>query len=98
MTITRQDLVRQVSSEHGFSPRATEQVINALFDRLLTHLMAGDRVEVRGLGSFTVKPTNARPQARNPRTGERVRVPPRRKVHFKPGRLIQAALRTQRGT
>ena len=54
--------------------------------------MAGNRIEIRGFGVLNVKHTKPRPTARNPRTGEQVGVPARRKVLFKPGKLLKAAL------
>ena len=50
------------------------------------------RIELRNFGIFEVKPTKAKPRARNPRTNEEVYVPPRRKIHFKPGKSIRQEL------
>lgn len=54
-------------------------------------IIQGDRIEARGFGVFEVKKTNPR-NARNPRTGEPVFVPARRKVMFKPGKVLKGAL------
>ena len=51
------------------------------------------RIEIRDFGVFEVKTTKAKPKARNPKTGEIVYVPPRRKTHFKPGKLLKEELK-----
>ena len=65
-----------------------------LFFGLLTEaVINGERIEARGFGVLSVKDANARPNARNPRTGEIVSVPARRKVHFKAGKLLREELK-----
>ena len=49
--------------------------------------------EIRNFGVFEVKPTKAKPRARNPRTNEEIYVPARRKTHFKPGKLLKEVLK-----
>ena len=51
------------------------------------------RIEIRNFGVFEVKKTKAKPKARNPKTNEVIYVPPRRKTHFKPGKLLQNELK-----
>jgi len=51
------------------------------------------RIEVRNFGVFEVKPTKAKPRARNPRTNEEVYVPAHKKSHFKPGKLLKQHLK-----
>ena len=53
------------------------------------------RIELRNFGIFEVKPTRAKPKARNPKTNEEVYVPPRRKIHFKPGKIIRQELQQE---
>ena len=59
-------------------------VVNNLFEQISYALEQGERIEVRGFGSFSIRRLEAR-QARNPKTGEAVKVQPRSSVHFKPG-------------
>ena len=70
--------------------------VDAVFE-VLREIMSQDlpklRVEIRNFGVFEIKPTKAKPRARNPRTNEEVYVPPRRKSHFKPGRKLRQVLR-----
>ena len=65
---------------------------DALFADMRGQLLQGSRIEVRGFGVFAVKGTKPKPQARNPRTGEVVYVPARRKAVFKPGKTLKEAL------
>ena len=51
------------------------------------------RVEVRGFGVFEIKPTKARNNARNPKTNEIIKVPTRRKISFKPGKILDKQLK-----
>ena len=97
MTITRKDIIDQVSESLKGKKRIIADVVNVLFDAMRDQLIDGNRIEIRGFGTLTVKETNAWSNARNPRTGEHIQVPPYRKVRFVPGQLIKGALRTQRG-
>jgi len=55
-------------------------------------IIEGNRIEIRGFGSWRVKATKAKPGARNPKTGAKVYVPARRKVLFKPGKILKEEL------
>lgn len=69
-----------------------KQAVDVLFETLADSIIQDDRIEIRGFGSWEVKRTNSRPHARNPRTGAKVYVPARRKVGFKPGKILRDAL------
>jgi nucleoid DNA-binding protein len=60
---------------------------DALFDAIGAALKRGERVELRGFGTFSVVETKARP-GRNPRTGNSIRIPPGRRVRFKPAKSL----------
>lgn len=88
----------------GLRPRIAEQnphlyekdveaIVNAILDRIMDALAAGDRVELRGLGTFAVKTCEAR-MARNPRTGAAVALAEKRMLAFKPGKAMKARLNT----
>lgn len=94
MTTTKHDLARAVAQEDRCSFPEALTMVNALFDGMREELIQGHRIEIRGLGVFSVKHAKPRPYARNPRTGEITPVPARRKVHFKPGMLLRQALHT----
>ena len=92
MTITKKDFVIEVAKNTGCSKNLASEMVNSFFSAMRKSLINGDRIEIRGFGVFQVKDTKAKPAARNPRTGEIVYVPARRKTHFKPGILLKEAL------
>ena len=92
MTTTKRDLTRAVAQEIGCTAALAGEMVDALFADMREQLEEGNRIEVRGFGVFTVKYTKPKPKALNPRTGEHVYVPARRKAHFKPGKLLAQEL------
>ena len=93
-TITKKDLTRVIAQEVGCGREQALGLISSLFDSMREQLEEGNRIEIRGFGVFAVKHTKPKPAARNPRTGEITPVPARRKVQFKPGKLLRQALHT----
>ncbi len=91
-TISKVDLTRALAGDLGVNKTLAKQLVDTFFKLLTETIVEGDRIEARGFGVFTVKKTNAKPNARNPRTGEIVCVPARRKVQFKPGKLLKEAM------
>lgn len=95
MATTRKELVNRIVENIGAGRRLTRQVVQQFFDEITAELAQGNRLEFRDFGVFAVKTTPAR-MARNPKTLERVKVPARRKVVFKPGRLMKEAVNGDR--
>ena len=91
-TVSKVDLARTLAGELSISKSLAKRLVDTFFKLLTETIVEGDRIEARGFGVFTVKKTNAKPRARNPRTGEIVYVPARRKVQFKPGKLVKEAM------
>lgn len=91
-TVTKANLAKFLASELACNNTMAKQAVDVLFESLSDAIMQGERIEIRGFGSWEVKETNARPRARNPRTGDEVFVPARRKVSFKPGKILRDAL------
>ena len=91
-TVTKKDLARVVADTIGCKNNLTLQMVDSLFEAMRDTLIEGDRIEIRGFGVLEVKDTKPKPAARNPRTGEVVYVPARRKTHFKPGKQLKEAL------
>jgi nucleoid DNA-binding protein len=91
-TVTKADLVKTIAAEFGYSKTEARASVDAFFEALTGAIVEGHRIEARGFGAFTVKQANAKAGARNPKTGEKVYVPARRKVAFKPGRILREAL------
>ena len=95
-TITKKDLARSVADAIGCKNNLTLQMVDSLFEAMRETLIEGNRIEIRGFGVLEVKDTKPKPAARNPRTGEVVYVPARRKTHFKPGKQLKEALHSIR--
>ena len=91
-TITKKDLAHQVAKTLSITNNTALKMTDSLFTAMREQLIEGNRIEVRGFGVLDVKDTKPKPAARNPRTGEVVYVPARRKTHFKPGKELKSAL------
>ena len=89
--MTKAELVELIAQETGVSKKDTGIIVNLIMENIGKALVSGDKVEVRGFGSFKVKSRNAR-QARNPRTGETVAVPAKRVPYFKASNELKARL------
>lgn len=87
--MTKSDLVARVSERTpGMSMKDSETVVNLIFDSMTEALMRGDKIEIRGFGSFKVKQRDAR-EGRNPRTGQEVKIPAKRTPFFKVGKELK---------
>jgi nucleoid DNA-binding protein len=95
-TITKKDLALLVSDSTSCKKNLAAKMVDSLFVAMRDSLIDGNRIEIRGFGVFQVKNTRPKPAARNPRTGDIIYVPARRKTHFKPGRLLKEALHQTR--
>ena len=91
-TITKRDYARILAEEMGLEKTRAMQFVAAFFQTMTETIIQGNRIEARGFGVFTVKNTNAKPDVRNPKTGEQVFVPKRRMVCFKPGKALRVEL------
>ena len=96
-TVTKKELALLVCERAGCKKNVAAEMVDSLFNAMRDSLIEGNRIEIRGFGVFQVKNTRPKPAARNPRTGEIIYVPARRKTHFKPGRLLKDALHEVRG-
>ncbi|MBU0712766.1 integration host factor subunit beta [bacterium] len=95
-TYTKKEIVKKTAERLDLKVTDTEAIVDGVFVTLremLSEEVQSLRIEIRGFGVFEVKQTKAKPKARNPRTNEVVYVPPRKKTHFKPGKLIKSALK-----
>ncbi len=80
--MTKADLVEEISRATGLNKKDTAVIVNEVIANICRALAEGDKVELRGFGSFKVKERRAR-KARNPRTGESVDVPAKLVPYFK---------------
>jgi integration host factor beta subunit len=87
--MTKSELVEKIMETNGFLNRKeSELVVNIIFDSMAKALKDGDKVEIRGFGSFTVREREAR-EARNPKNGEIVRISAKRTPFFKTGKELK---------
>ena len=86
--MTKADLVEEVSKVTELTRKDSEVIVDTLFDSVIKALKEGDKLEVRGFGSFRVRQRNAR-VGRNPKTGEKVEVPAKRVPYFKPSKELK---------
>jgi integration host factor subunit beta len=94
-TYTKKDIVTKLAAGTGENRRATAAWVDRVFTALRETMMSADpelRIEIRDFGVFEVKITKSKPRARNPRSGEIIFVPSRRKTHFKPSKLLKGFL------
>jgi integration host factor subunit beta len=87
-TITKKELVNRIADKTGATKVAAKDVVQMFLDEIVAELGKGNRLEFREFGVFEIK-KRARRKAQNPRTGERVEVPPRYVVKFKSGRSMK---------
>jgi integration host factor subunit beta len=88
----RSELVEKVAAENPhLYQRDVERIVATIFDEIIDAMAEGDRVELRGFGSFSVKQREAR-RGRNPRTGEAVDVDEKHVPFFKTGKLLRDRL------
>ena len=87
-TTTKREIAERVAQQTGLAQVAVKQIVQMLFDEVTNELAAGNRLEFRDFGVFEVVTRKAR-TGRNPRTGEKVAVPPKRVVTFKMGKVMK---------
>ncbi len=90
-TITKKELVEQIADATGEKRINVKKVVQSFLDGIILELGRGNRLELRDFGVFEVKQRRAR-MAQNPKTLDPVKVPPKRTVKFKVGRLMKSTL------
>lgn len=89
--MTKAELVNQVASNTLLTKKHAEIIVNTVFESIVDSLRAGEKIELRGFGSFRIR--NRGPRiGRNPKTGEKVDVPAKRIPYFKPGKELKEIL------
>ena len=86
--MTKADLVDKVTALGDLTRRDGEVIVDTLFDAVIGALKGGDKIEIRGFGSFRTRQRNAR-TGRNPKTGAKVDVPAKRVPFFKPSKELR---------
>jgi integration host factor subunit beta len=88
---TQADLAQELHYNHGLTILLAEKIVDTFFTAIADSLRRGERVELRGLGSFRLRQRRGR-LGRNPKTGKPVHAPPKLVPYFKPGREIEDLL------
>jgi integration host factor subunit beta len=86
--MTKADLVEKVTGAGDLTRRDGEVIVETIFEAVIGALKGGDKIEIRGFGSFRIRQRNPR-IGRNPKTGERVEVPAKKVPYFKPSKELR---------
>ena len=87
-TVTKADLVEEVVRVTELPRKESEAVVETIFESIIGALQGGDRIEIRGFGSFRTRQRRGR-TGRNPKTGAKVEVPPKKIPFFKPSKELK---------
>jgi integration host factor subunit beta len=86
--MTKADLIEEVSRVVEMTRKESEVIVEAIFDSIVHSLRGGDKIEIRGFGSFRTRQRQPR-IGRNPKTGARVEVPAKKIPYFKPSKELK---------
>jgi len=90
-SLTKAALIKEGAAVAGFTKRRAEIVVDTVFGSIVETLRRGEKVELRGFGSFRLRRREPH-RGRNPRTGDRVEVPSKHVAYFAPGRELKALI------
>ncbi len=94
MTMTKADLVELVADNADVARKQADEIVQVVLESIIAALHRDEKVELRGFGSFRIRQRGSR-IGRNPKTGDQVKVPPKRIPYFKPGKHLREALLNQ---
>ena len=86
--MNKSELIEKLAIRSGLNVIQSEEIVNLIFRKMRDTMMAGGRIEIRGFGSFVVKEYDAY-QGRNPKTGDKIPVPPKKLPFFKVGKELK---------
>ncbi len=93
--MTKSELVEQLAEKNTWLTRKdSEMIVNLVFDSISDALKRGEKVEIRGFGSFTVRERGAR-EARHPKSGDVVKIPAKKTPFFKTGKELRERVNTK---
>jgi nucleoid DNA-binding protein len=87
-TVTKKQIVKDLSQRYGVDQAVTRKIVQGVLDAVVASLAEDGRIELRNFGVFEIRKRASR-VARNPRTNEPIRLPPRKVVVFQPGKRLQ---------
>lgn len=91
--MNKSELIEAISQEVNIPIREASNITNTILDSMIDALANGDNIEVRGFGSFMIKEYTSY-QGRNPKTGEKIKVPPKKLPFFKVGKELKERVNT----
>lgn len=94
--MTKADLIEDISRAVEVSRKDSETIVETIFESIIKSLQSGEKIEIRGFGSFRTRPRKAR-IGRNPKTGARVEVPAKKIPYFKPSKELKDVVNTGQG-
>ena len=86
--MNKSELIEKLAVKSGISILQSEEIVNLVFRKMRDSLVSGGRIEIRGFGSFIVKVYKSY-QGRNPKTGNKINVPPKKLPFFKVGKELR---------
>jgi integration host factor subunit beta len=86
--MNKSELIEVLSEKKGISYKKSEEIVNTVFDAMSQAMLSGDRIEIRGFGSFVVNEYSSY-TGRNPKTGESIAVKPKKLPFFKVGKELK---------
>ena len=89
--MTKAELVEEVAGVTEMTKKDAERLVEVVFRSLIETLNKGEKIELRGFGSFRLRERNSR-RGRNPKTGTPVDIPAKRVAYFKPGKELRQLL------
>ncbi len=89
--MTKAQLVEEVARHTELTKKHAEVIVNTVFESIVDSLRDGEKIELRGFGSFRIRERGSR-VGRNPKTGAKVAVPRKRVPYFKPGKQLKELL------
>lgn len=89
--MTKAELVEEVARNTQLTKKHAEIIVNTVFESIVDSLKEGEKIELRGFGSFRIRERGSR-IGRNPKTGAKVDVPSKRIPYFKPGKQLKELL------
>ena len=95
--MTKAELIEEVSRVVEMTHKDSEVIVEAIFDSVVKALRGGDKIEIRGFGSFRTRQRQPR-VGRNPKTGARVDVPAKRIPYFKPSKELKDLVNGEAGS
>ncbi len=95
--MTKADLIEEVSRVVEMTRKESEVIVEAIFDSIVRSLRGGDKIEIRGFGSFRTRQRQSR-VGRNPKTGTRVEVPAKKIPYFKPSKELKDVVNVGAGS